>query len=299
MIGAVAGRDGRRRRRSRRPRAPARSPPASPPPSTRGAAPRSPCPAARPARTCSPRSPRPTCRGTTSASGRSTSAWRPTAIPDRNANQLDGVPGRAPPDAGDGARPRRGRRGATPPSCPTASTSSTSAWAPTATRRRGRPAIPVIDSTTAGRPQPAVPGPRPHDADARRGRTRPAARVVLITGADKAPAVAALAGGRRRRRCRSRGCRRRHGRRARPRRGRRAARDDRTTGTAREARRRVLDDAAGAVGDARRADAAAAQRRGPVGDRRALPDRPAVAASPSSPTPTATCASASSCRRAR
>ena len=52
------------------------------------------------------------------------------------------------------------------------------------------PGDPVIDSTKARRHQPALPGPRPDDADAAGGRTPRRRGSPSITGADKAPDVA-------------------------------------------------------------------------------------------------------------
>ena len=97
------------------------------------------------------------------------------------------------------------------------------------------------------------------------------ARVVLITGADKAAAVAGWIEGPRRG-CRSSASRRparpSSSMRPPPRSSRRLPR------RAHEARHRVLDVAASALGHPDHPHAAAAQRRGSVGDRRALPTRP-------------------------
>ena len=138
----------------------------------------------------------------------------PDGDPDRNAGQLAGVPGRAPPDAGHRAGPRTrcgGVRGRLPERFDVVhlgmgADGHTASWPP---------GDPVIDSTHPvdlsgvyqGRIRMTL---TPPVVDAARGR------VVLITGADKADAVARLAGGRRRRAA-DRPCAPvRHRRRARP-----------------------------------------------------------------------------------
>ena len=100
------------------------------------------------------------------------------------------------------APPRRTR-----PSCPTASTSSTSGWAPDGHTASWPPGDPVIDSTRPvdlsgeyqGRVRMTL---TPPVVDAARGR------VVLITGADKAAAVAEWIEATRAGACRSSGSRR-------------------------------------------------------------------------------------------
>ena len=180
----------------------------------------------------------------------------------------------SPPDAGHRRRPRRSRRRYAA-GLPSASTSSTSGWAPTGTRRRGRPAT---RSSTARRP---VDLSRPYQGRVRMTLTPP------VVDARPRP-------------------RRAHHRRRQGRRRRRLARARRrrpsTLPIARVRRTDtvvVLDPAAAAglatagaamkldvgcsmqfqarVADAGDPDAPAAQRRGPVGDRRALRDRAAGA----------------------
>ena len=122
----------------------------------------------------------------------------PDGDPDRNADQLDGVPGDAPPDAGHGAPTSTGRRRATPASLPDrfdvvhlgmGADGHTASWPP---------GDPVIEQRRAGRRSAGdVPGPRADDADATGRQRRPRPASCSITGADKAAAVAALARGRR------------------------------------------------------------------------------------------------------
>ena len=238
-------------------------------------------------------------RGTSSASGRSTSAWRPTAIPTRNANQLADVPGThhlMPVTAADLAAaaaeyaaglPDRfdvvhlgmgpdGHTASWPPGDPVIdSAKAVDLSRPYQGHVRMTLTPPVVErgARPASCSSPAPTRPRPWRAGWR--ATAPACR---------SPGSAATT----RSSCSTRGRRRP------PRQP-----DERLT-RRREARRRLLDDASSAVGDAGRAHAAAAQRREPVGHRRALPDRSVGGRrSTSSPTPTATCASASSCPRAR
>ena len=236
-----------------------RSPPASPPPSTIVAAPPSLSPAARPDRTCSTHSPRPTSGGTSSASGRSTSGWRRTVI--RRATPTSSPMCRAthhlmPVTAADLVAAAADYAAGLPDRFDVVHLGMgpdghTASWPP---------GDPVIDSAKAvDLSQPYQDHVRmtltPAVVERGDGARRPHHRCRQGLGRG------ALAGGRRCWPADRPGQRRRHDRRARRRRGRRSSRqpDERLT-RRREARRRLLDDASSAVGDARRAHAAAAQR---------------------------------------
>ena len=261
------------RRRPGRGAPPGRSPGGCATPCAAGGVPRWPSPAGRRRRRCSPRS------AAMDLPWDAIDIWQvdervaPDGDPDRNAGQLAGVPGHhhlmpvTAPDLRAAAADVRRRRSRT------ASTSCTSAWAPTATPRRGRPATrsstaphPVdLSGEYQGRVRMTL---TPPVVDAARGR------VVLITGADKAaPSRPGSRAAPRPRSSRSPGsggptrssCSTRTRRPGWPRR----APD--------EARRRLLDGVPGRCGRRRRPDAPTAQRRGPMGDRRALRDRAAGA----------------------
>ena len=154
---------------------------------------RSPCPGARRRRRCSPRSPRPTCRGTRIDVWQVDERVAPDGHPDRNANQLAGFPGRhhlMPVTAADLAAARRRYAAGLPDRFDVVhlgigADGHTASWPP---------GDPVVDSDASGRPLRRVQRTGADDADARASSTPPSAGSCSITGADKAPAVAALAG---------------------------------------------------------------------------------------------------------